>query len=301
MAQEDEDVQRITLPDDDRLTYGSYLLVDDLLKLQTLESDPQMHDELLFISIHQAYEIWFKQILFELDTVVARLDLDDIYEAQRLIMRVIKIEKLLVDQIHILETMTPRDFASFRSVLNPASGFQSIQFREIEFLTGMKKPEVLNGIRLTDLERARLERRLELPSIRDRLYATLQRRGFDVATPTEGQEFTEEEREQTLQALLRIYQSPEHHFHIYNLCEALVEHDQCILLWRFHHVRVVERLIGTKPGTGGSMGVKYLASTLNKRAFPLIWQVRGLLEDADFYGKERGITREHDPCDEEDE
>jgi tryptophan 2,3-dioxygenase len=292
----DEDVQKIELPADDRITYGSYLKVNSLLTLQELESKPEMHDELLFIIIHQAYELWFKQILFELDTVVERLDLDDIYEARRLMMRVIQIEKLLVEQIHILETMTPRDFASFRSVLNPASGFQSVQFREVEFVSGIKKAGVMKGIRLTDEERVRLERRLEQPSIRDRLYAALQRRGFDVVTPGPDGELSEEDRERTLKGLLQIYRSPENYFHLYNLCEAAVEHDQWILMWRFHHVRVVERLIGTKRGTGGSMGVKYLASTLEKRAFPLIWQVRGLLEDNDFYGKERGITKPDDEC-----
>ena len=122
------------------------------------------------------------------------------------------------------------------------------------------------------------------------------RRRFDVVTPDKDGNLSEEDRERTLKGLLQIYRSPENYFHLYNLCEAAVEHDQWILMWRFHHVRVVERLIGTKRGTGGSMGVKYLASTLEKRAFPLIWQVRGLLEDNDFYGKERGITKPDDEC-----
>ena len=270
------------------MTYGNYLQVRELLSVQTLRSDPPMHDELLFITIHQAYELWFKQILFELDTAIARLDLDDIHEAKRLVQRVIQIEKLLVDQIHILETMTPRDFASFRSILNPASGFQSVQFRELEFVTGMKHPEVMAGINLRPEERTRLEARLAQPSIRDALYAALQRRGFDVASPAQHDD--PEARATTLKALLKIYQAPEHHFHLYNLCEALVEHDQCILMWRFHHVRVVERLIGTKLGTGGSSGVRYLQSTTAKRAFPLLWEVRGMLEDSELYGKPRGLT-----------
>lgn len=286
---EREEIESFEYPKDATLTYGNYLKVDELISLQQLHSAPEMHDELLFITIHQSYELWFKQVLFELDSVVERLELGDIFEAQRLLNRVIQIEKHLVHQINLLETMMPRDFASFRSILNPASGFQSVQFREVEFLSGMKDARVMRGIRLTDSERARLDDRLARPSVRDIFYKALEARGFDVALPVDG-EFSEEERDRTIKALLEIYKYPEHHFHLYSLCEALVSHDQCILLWRFHHVRVVERLIGTKRGTGGSMGVKYLSSTLSKRAFPLLWEVRGLLEDQQFYGKERGLT-----------
>lgn len=282
-------------PQEEILTYGSYLKVEELLSLQQLESEPPMHDELLFITIHQAYELWFKQILFELDTVIKLLDQNDIYEARRLIQRVTVIERLLVDQIHVLETMMPRDFASFRSVLNPASGFQSVQFREVEFATGIKDAGVMRGIRLTPEQVERLEHRLNSPSIIDAFYKMLQRRGYDVPDPAPyGQEPSEEDRERTIKALLPIYAHPESHFHLYHLCEALIEHDQCIAMWRFHHVRVVERLIGSKRGTGGSMGVKYLSSTLSKRAFPLLWEVRAHLEDTQFYGKARPLTEGDD-------
>lgn len=281
----------IELPEDDTLTYGTYLKVDEMLELQQLRSEPPMHDELLFITIHQAYELWFKQVLFELDTIIERLDMGDIYEARRLLGRVIKIEKLLVQQIHILETMMPRDFASFRSILNPASGFQSVQFRELEFVSGIKDDRVMRGIRLTDSERERLEERLEAPSLRDAFYAMLIARGFDVASPCDDP-FDEEERARTVAALREIYDSPERNFHVYSLCEVLLDHDQALLLWRFHHVRVVERLIGTKRGTGGSPGVRYLNTTLAKRAFPILWEVRGLLRDDEHYGRERGPTWE---------
>lgn len=278
-------------PDAHTLTYGNYLKVDALLTLQEQKSDPAMHDELLFIVIHQAYELWFKQVLFELDAVVTRFKRDDIFEARRLLDRVIAIEKLLVQQIHILETMTPRDFASFRSILNPASGFQSIQFRELEFVTGMKDKRVMRGIRLNDEERARLEHRLNTPSLRDVFYEELRERGFDVGTPGPNGEWKEDELERTRDTLLGIYAQPEKYFHLYNLAEGLVGHDQCLLLWRFHHVRVVERLIGTKRGTGGSPGVKYLESTLQKRAYPLLWEARGAINDDDVYGVERGLTK----------
>ncbi|MBA2664446.1 MAG: tryptophan 2,3-dioxygenase [Bradymonadaceae bacterium] len=267
----------------DTLTYNSYLRVPQLLDLQQYESDPPAHDELLFIIIHQAYELWFKLILFELDSVRAAMYADDVYEASRLLQRVLQIERLLIDQIHVLETMTPRDFLRFRAVLNPASGFQSIQFREVEFLTGIKDSNVLKYIELTGADRERLERRLAEPSIRHALFELLRRRGFDVVVPHDGQELVGDERDQTFAELLRLYQHPEKFFHLYTLAEALVEHDQNLLLWRFHHVRVVERLIGTKAGTGGSSGVQYLSSTLTKRAYPMLWEVRGMLSDTDIY------------------
>ncbi len=261
-----------------QLTYNSYLRVPELLQLQQFESNPPAHDELLFITIHQAYELWFKQVLFEFDRIQTLMNQDDVYEASRLLERVLQIEKLLVGQIHILETMTPRDFLRFRDALNPASGFQSIQFRELEFLTGIKDPAVMVHIELTGPDRERLNARLASPSLRTSLFELLRRQGFDVAIPAEdGSPLSETERERTLQELLKLYDQPERHFHLYRLAEALVEHDQNLLLWRFHHVRVVERLIGTKSGTGGSSGVQYLSSTLNKRAYPLLWEVRGLL------------------------
>ncbi len=271
-------------PAEGQLTYNSYLRIPELLKLQQFESSPPAHDELLFITIHQAYELWFKQILFELDQVQTLMDQDDVYGASHLIARVLAIEKLLVSQIHILETMTPRDFLRFREALNPASGFQSIQFRELEFLTGIKDPTVMVHIELTGDDRERLEARLEKPSLRTSLFELLRRRGFDVAIPGEDDTPLEPEaREHTMQELLKLYSEPERHFHLYRLAEAFVEHDQNLLLWRFHHVRVVERLIGTKTGTGGSSGVQYLSSTLSKRAYPLLWEVRGLLTDDAVY------------------
>ncbi len=278
-------VQHPSRGGDDELTYNSYLKVDELLSLQQYESDPPAHDELLFITIHQAYELWFKLILFELDSVAEAMQGDQIYEASRLLQRVLKIEKLLVDQIHILETMTPRDFLRFRSALNPASGFQSIQFREVEFLSGVRDTSVLEHIEQDRQEAKRLQRRLEEPSLRTHFYELLTRQGFDVEVPDESAEISEEVREQNLKALWELFRFPEDNFHLYKLTESLVEHDQNILLWRFHHVRVVERLIGTKTGTGGSAGVEYLESTLNKRAYPVLWEVRGTLSDEEIYGE----------------
>jgi len=273
------------------LNYNSYLRVPELLELQSPESEPAAHDELLFIVIHQAYELWFKQILFELDSVAECLDRDDPAEATRLLGRVHQIESLLVHQIHILETMTPRDFLSFRSALNPASGFQSLQFREVEFVTGMKTRGVMKALQTNPDDVERLENRLTEPSLRVRFYRMLKRQGFEVVVPPDEEDLADRDCEHNLEALLPIYAQPERYYRLYALAEALVDHDQNILLWRFHHVRVVERLIGTKMGTGGSAGVKYLEKTLGKRAFPQLWAVRGLLSDEEFYGTSRGPTK----------
>jgi len=272
------------------LTYGSYLKVPELLDLQHRVVAERSHDELLFIIIHQSYELWFKQILFELDTVRALLRADEIAEARRLVARVVAIEKVLVDQIHILETMTPRDFCHFRKALAPASGFQSTQFRELEFISGLKDANFLRYHDPDSPDAEQLRKRLDETSVGDEFYALLQRRGFDVdgnAAPGSP------EFEASLRALLPVYRDIEAHVLLYELCEALVSHDQWLGMWRYHHVRVVERLIGTKVGTGGSPGVSYLASTLQKRAFPLLWSVRsGLNEDELFgtYGPPKPVT-----------
>ena len=273
-----------------KLNYGNYLKVPELLNLQELKSESQAHDEMLFIVIHQAYELWFKLILFECDSIAAAMQADDTFEAARLLRRVHKIESLLVHQIHIVETMTPRDFLSFRAALNPASGFQSVQFRELEFASGMKVPNILKTIETSEAEKNRLAKRLEDPSLRDLYYQLLQRKGFDVVVPPMTGQLEGEELERTLQGLLELFENPEKYYNLYTLGEALVQHDQNLLLWRFHHVRVVERLIGSKMGTGGSPGVRYLESTLEKRAFPLLWFARGQLSDEDFYNTTRGRT-----------
>lgn len=274
----------------DRLTYGSYLKVSELLSLQELVSETQAHDELLFITIHQAYELWFKQILFELDSAMVAMGVDDVYEASRLVARVLAIENLLVKQIHILETMTPRDFLSFRKILNPASGFQSVQFRELEFLSGIKDAALARAVYMNDDERERVRQRLEQKSLRTAFYEMLRRLDFNVIVPADGEPLESDDEAQTYAELGKIYSAPEKYHHIYTLAERLVAHDQNLLLWRFHHVRVVERLIGTKRGTGGSAGVRYLNSTLGKRAFPMLWEVRGMLSDEHLYGTRRGRT-----------
>jgi tryptophan 2,3-dioxygenase len=244
------------------LTYGTYLRVDELLDLQTLSSDPPEHDELLFVTIHQVYELWFKQILWELDRAVALLDADERARAAHTLNRVRTVVKVLVSQLDVLETMTPLEFASFREHLESGSGFQSAQFREVEFTLGLKDPAALRRAE-HDAARARLQRRLDSPSIWDALLAHLARTGHPVAAPGTDQEVED--------MLLRLYRTDPG---AAGLCESFTDLDEGIQEWRYRHVKMVERTIGAKPGTGGSSGAAYLRSTI-RPAFPPLWSVRG--------------------------
>jgi tryptophan 2,3-dioxygenase len=266
---------------DKPLTYGAYLRVPELLGLQKSLSAPAHHDEALFIIIHQVYELWFKLILHEVDSAAEELGQDQLYEGTRLLRRVVEIQRLLIHQVRILETMRPQDFLGFRYNLNPASGFQSIQFREVEFLLGLKNAAVLDHLVCEPAERQRLEARLARPSVSDVFDALLVRRGLAAAeavaaSPGAAPEPTREE-DWRLEALVRVYEDPETHADLLALCEVLIEIDECLALWRAHHVQMVERMIGSKRGTGGSAGVAYLQSTLPKRVFPDLWRVRSRL------------------------
>lgn len=246
------------------LSYNKYLRVQDLINLQDLLSDPAHHDELLFITVHQAYELWFKQILHELDAAIQFLEEDRVPAATRAITRIVEIEKLLVNQIHILESMTPISFLAFRDQLNPASGFQSMQFREIEFSSGLKDERILHEFRDDQFAHERLQARLDRPSLADAFYHTLERRGFDVSHPA--------------RANLEILTHFETRYEEFQLAEALLEHDEYFSLWRSHHIKMVERMVGAKRGTGGSEGIGYLKTTLDKKFFPEIWEARTYLD-----------------------
>lgn len=260
---------------DTPLTYGSYLMVPELLSLQKARSDPAHHDEPLFIIIHQVYELWFKLLLHEVDSAIALLGADRVAEATRLLRRVAEVQRLLVEQVKILETMRPQDFLGFRYHLNPASGFQSVQFRELEFTLGIKDRSLLTHLVTEPPERERLERRLAASSLSDAFDALLERRGFPrrPSTPPapDGRSQPEDWR---LAGLLAVYGDPDRYADLSALCEVLVDIDEALALWRAHHVQMVERMIGAKRGTGGSDGVGYLRTTLPKRAFPDLWRVR---------------------------
>jgi len=260
-----------------RLSYGSYLKIPELLRLQQLESEPPQHDEMLFIIIHQVYELWFRQVLHELDAVIARLDDDDVLGAHRLMRRCIEIQRVLIEQINILETMTPNDFLTFRDRLMPASGFQSAQFRAIEFLCGLKDARQLQHHEAGSEQRVMLDRRLHSATLGERFHALLTRRGFDTASPggAHGEDTqVQPAQERRTRELLRIYQQPRDHYDLFLLAEALIEFDEMFYLWRLRHIAMVERMIGSKPGTGGSDGVAYLRGTLGRKFFPELWELR---------------------------
>jgi tryptophan 2,3-dioxygenase len=264
--------------DEPRLTYGGYLKLNDLTSLQHLLSDPPQHDEMLFIIIHQVYELWFKELLHELDTIIERLDGDLPLSAHRLVRRCIEIERVLVDQIAVLETMMPTDFLAFRDHLMPASGFQSFQFRELEYVSGLKDSRFLKNYEPTSAEYARLEERLKRPSVADAYYSMLRRRGFNLpengATGEQDREAIERAR---IRELERVYQDAEKHYELFLLTESLIEYDEMFAMWRLRHVKMVERMIGSKTGTGGSEGAAYLKKTVDRKFFPELWELRSYL------------------------
>ncbi|MFL6136752.1 MAG: tryptophan 2,3-dioxygenase family protein [Frankiaceae bacterium] len=254
-----------------KLTYGSYLRVPELLAQQVVVSDPPAHDELLFITIHQVYELWFKLLLFELtsarDAMMAGGSPEAVWTVRHLLERARAVEQVLTAQLPVLETMTPQDFLAFRSLLAPASGFQSVQFREIEFLSGLKDARYVDRLRgLTDEERERLRRRLDEPSLWDGFLALLGARGFAVGSDDE-----------VKASLLEMARGQLRHGDLWDISELLLDHDELSAHWRSRHVVMVERQIGTKSGTGGSTGGPYLRSRLEVRYFPLLWELRSWL------------------------
>lgn len=250
-----------------KLTYGSYLALDQLLSAQRFESDPPAHDELLFITVHQVYELWFKQLLHEATAARdAMLGRDSgresgpnrLWWAQHLLRRMHEIARVLVHQIDVLETMTAQDFQEFRQALAPASGFQSVQFRELEFLSGAKDASFVHRFKgLTDDERQRLRRRLEEPSLWDAFLHVLRERGLPAG-----------DDEEVVASLRTAAHDRATYSDVWAVAEALLQHDELAATWRARHVVMVERMIGTKTGTGGSSGAAYLRSRLPLQYYP---------------------------------
>ena len=247
------------------LTYGGYLKIPELLSLQQLRSDPPVHDELLFIVVHQAYELWFKQLLFELEAARDAMMADRPERARHLLRRVHAIERVLIEHIEVLQTMTPQDFLEFRAILTPASGFQSAQFRELEFLSGLKDERFLQDLAASSEEHARMVRRLEEPTLWDAFCALMTSRGAPMPDDDE------DVRRRSL--VVMAHERGE----LFAVSEGLLDHDEAVAQWRMLHVLMVEREIGARRGTGGSSGVAYLRSTLDKRFFPELWGLRSHL------------------------
>jgi tryptophan 2,3-dioxygenase len=256
------------------LTYASYLALDDVLGAQRPRSEE--HDELLFIVIHQVYELWFKQLLHELTYLQRRLEMGDSSRALGTLKRVLTILKTVVAQIDVLETMTPRQFTTFRDRLDAASGFQSAQFRELEAVLGRRDRAAADRYPPESAARERIADAMARPSLLDSFLRYLAAQGFGVPRAVLDRDVTEPlAPSQAVQdVLVDVYRidGPE-----VQVCERLIDVDEGLQEWRYRHVKMVERTIGDKAGTGGSTGAEYLRTTLFQPAFPDLWAVRGRL------------------------
>lgn len=256
------------------VTYGSYLQVDRLLELQKPRSDE--HDEVLFIVIHQVYELWFKELLHELDRVMLLLREGNGTKAQHTLKRILTILKVLVAQVDILETMTPLEFLTFRNRLAAASGFQSDQFRQLEFVMGSKSRGAIDRFGEGTRARRELDARWSAPTLWDAFLHYLKQEGYEVPASQLSRDVTApvEPSPEIQEALIKVYRTDARNS---ELCERLVDLDEGLQEWRYRHVKMVERTIGMKPGTGGSAGAQYLRTTLAQPAFPDLWEIRASL------------------------
>ena len=285
------------------LNYSRYLHLTELLDLQYPQSSPPHHDELLFIIVHQVYELWFKELIHDLDEAVACLkastaapgssphrpscdgdrgsektgsegehptDSQEVYEAVRMLRRCNEIMRLLIDQFTILETMLPTHFLTFRGKLDAASGFQSEQFCEIELICGQKDERLLHHAP----DHTKLMRRLREPSLHDVFFQALR----TISEPPGTSGSKEHEHEARVQVIRDLYQSERQHRDWIDVCERLIEFDELVLSWRLRHILLVERMIGMRTGTGGYTGSMYLQRTLDKRFFPELWEARSILQ-----------------------
>ncbi|HKX92690.1 MAG TPA: tryptophan 2,3-dioxygenase [Sphingomicrobium sp.] len=245
------------------MTYADYLKLDRILSAQQPLSD--LHDEMLFIIIHQTKELWMKELLHELRLAIALVETDRFAEAYKAMARISRIQAVMTLSWDVLSTLTPVDYLKFRDVLGTSSGFQSAQFREIEFRLGLKEANFVNHYAEGSPEWTQLGRALAEPSLRDAAHAALERAGFDLG---------DRSVEALAGAWLAVYRDAERWFDLYELAEKLVDIDDALAAWRHKHVLTVERIIGNRPGTGGSAGAPYLRATLDKRAFPELWALR---------------------------
>ncbi|HMJ55874.1 MAG TPA: tryptophan 2,3-dioxygenase family protein [Polyangiaceae bacterium] len=257
-------------------TYAKYLKLGELLSLQSPVSDGPEHDETLFIIIHQVYELWFKELLHEIDYLVTLFDRDEVARALHTLKRILTILKVVVAQVDVLETMTPLEFLSFRHRLDTASGLQSYQFRELEFAIGAKNAKVLDRYPVGSPERNKLEQRFKAPTVWDAFLRFLKREGHAVPEAQLSRDPSQlVTPDPAIQAIL--VQAYRAKAVTGELCERLVDLDEGLQEWRYRHVKMVERTIGSKMGTGGSSGAAYLLTTLNRPVFPDLWAIRSQL------------------------
>lgn len=263
----------------ERLTYDGYLGLDQLLSAQHPLSTPPHHDELLFIIQHQTSELWMKLIIHELRAALDHLEADTPDPCLKILARVKQIQRQLFEQWAVLETLTPSEYLQFRHVLGPASGFQSLQYRLIEFLLGNKNRDMLAVFGYRPEAQARLREVLESPSLYDAFLRWLHRQGHPVPTDCVERDWSQphQRRADLLPVFRTIYENPTPHWTAYHLCEQLVDVEQSFQMWRFRHMKTVERVIGYRRGTGGSSGVAFLKQALELSFFPELLDVRSLL------------------------
>ncbi len=261
------------------MTYTTYLQLDRLLDCQVTRSNPPHHDELLFIVVHQTTELWFKLLVHELRAAIAALEADDGSMALKVLARVKNIQRQLFDQWNVLETLTPSEYTQFRSVLGSSSGFQSVQYRSVEFLLGNKDAKMVGYHGHDDAAQAELRALLHAPSLYDVALRWMARRGLPVPEEVLSRDVTlpHTPHEGVVEAFRQVYADPEGWWGVYNLAEKLVDIEENFSLWRYRHVKVVQRVIGFKPGTGGSSGVSFLMKMVDHSFFPELWSVRTAL------------------------
>lgn len=262
-----------------KLTYSRYLGLDELLSSQRPLSDPPHHDELLFIIQHQTSELWMKLIIHELKAAIELIRRDDLEPSFKILARVKHIQAQLFNQWSVLATLTPSEYMQFRHVLGPASGFQSAQYRAIEFLLGNKHAELLAVHRHDEATHRELTELLQSPSLYDEFLRHLRRRGLAIPEDIAERDFTQirPPDARVVDVLKMIYERPKEYWDLYEMAEKLVDIEESMQLWRFRHMKTVERIIGFKRGTGGTSGVHYLRHMLDHRFFPELFDVRTLI------------------------
>ncbi|WP_116473589.1 tryptophan 2,3-dioxygenase [Zobellella maritima] len=256
------------------MSYGQYLALERILDCQHPRST--QHDEMLFIVIHQVSELWMKLCLHEAYAAARHIEQDNLAPAFKMLSRIARIQEQLIKAWEVLVTMTPADYASFRDTLGQSSGFQSFQYRELEFLLGNKNPKMVEAHRAHPKHYQHLTRVLHAPSIYDISLQLLKRRGFDIPDHCLARDWSQPYQAcaEVEQAWSRVYQQTDEHWDLYELAEKLVDMEYNFQKWRFSHMKTVERIIGYKKGTGGTGGVSYLVKALDLQFFPELWSVR---------------------------
>ncbi len=260
----------------DRKTYGGYLHLDKLLSAQESLSDPPHHDEMLFIIQHQVAELWLKLVIHELRAAIEFVRADNLNSALKVLARVKQVQRQLFEQWGVLETLTPAEYLEFRDVLGTSSGFQSLQYRIVEFMLGNKNAGMLNVFAHDPAAHAELERVLRAPSLYDEFLRFLSRRGHALPAAKLDRDFSEpyHRTPELVPILKRVYENPDEFWPEYHFCEQLVDIEESFQLWRFRHMKTVERIIGHRRGTGGSSGVGFLKKALDLTFFPELLEVR---------------------------